>query len=307
MRVLFLFLDGVGLGGDDPGTNPFSRAGTPNLQGLLGDRKLVSGSAPFTSDRATLIDLDPCLGVTGLPQSATGQAALMTGRNVPEMIGQHYGPKPNPAIADIIQKDNIFQRLIGAGKSAALLNAYPPRYFHSVDSGRRLYSAIPLAVTSAGIPLFTKEKLYSHEAMSADFTGEGWRTLLGDQDAPVLSARMAGKQLARLAGEYDFSMFEYWASDYTGHGQDMSKAVELVELFDQVLGGLIENWDDSGGLIFITSDHGNLEDLSTRKHTLAQVPGLAVGKGHEFFCHGLQDITGVAENIEAMVLGKIPL
>jgi hypothetical protein len=34
---------------------------------------------------------------------------------------------------------------------------------------------------------------------------------------------------------------------------------------------------------------------------------LAVGKGHEFFCHGLQDITGVAENIEAMVLGKIPL
>ncbi len=306
MRVLFIFLDGVGLGADDPGINPFSRAETPHLRALLGGQKLVAGSAPYSSARATLVALDPGLGVTGLPQSATGQAALMTGMNVPAMIGEHYGPKPNPAIGEIIKKDNIFQRLIGAGKSAALLNAYPPRYFHSVESGRRLYSAIPLAVTSAGIPLFTKEMLYKREAMSADFTGEGWRTMLGDQDAPILSARMAGRQLARLAGEYDYSMFEYWASDYAGHGQDMIKSVELVELIDQVFGGLFESWDDSDGLIFITSDHGNLEDLSTRRHTQAMVPGLAIGKAHENFCQGLHDLTGVAEKIEAAVLGLIP-
>ena len=29
MRLLFLFLDGVGLGVDDPEINPFSRANTP--------------------------------------------------------------------------------------------------------------------------------------------------------------------------------------------------------------------------------------------------------------------------------------
>jgi len=38
MSVLLLFLDGVGLGEDDPDTNPFARAEMPVLTGLLGGR-----------------------------------------------------------------------------------------------------------------------------------------------------------------------------------------------------------------------------------------------------------------------------
>ena len=42
----------------------------------------------------------------GAPQSATGQATLLTGRNVPAEIGYHYGPKPNPAVSAINKAPN---------------------------------------------------------------------------------------------------------------------------------------------------------------------------------------------------------
>ncbi len=299
MRVLFIFLDGVGLGADDPAINPFARVDMPVLEHLLGGRRLLRGSAPFVGERTTLCALDASLGIPGFPQSATGQAVLLTGENVPAVIGEHYGPKPNPAVADFIRNGTVFSRLVGSGRSAALLNAYPPRYFHGVDSGKRLYSAIPLAVTSAGLPLFSKDDLFAGRALSADFTGEGWTQMLGFPDAPVLTPEAAGRKLASLAGQYDFSLFEYWASDYAGHKQDMPWAERQLVVLDQVLRGLLDSWDDSEGLVLVTSDHGNMEDLSTRRHTDAQVPGLIFGshRSREAFAAGLNDLTAIAPAI----------
>jgi len=38
MRVLFIFMDGIGLGENNPETNPFARAKMPNLNKLLDGR-----------------------------------------------------------------------------------------------------------------------------------------------------------------------------------------------------------------------------------------------------------------------------
>ena len=306
MRILFIFLDGVGLGADDPEINPFARAEMPTLQALLGGHKLLAGVAPFVGERASLYALDASLGVSGLPQSATGQTVLLTGINVPARIGEHYGPKPNPPVAMFLQNGTLFSRLKQAGRSAASLNAYPPRYFHGVDSGKRLYSAIPFAVTSAGIPLLTKDDLYAGRALSADFTGEGWTEMLGFPDAPVLSPQAAGHKLATLAQAHDFSLFEYWASDYAGHKQDMPWALRQLNVLDDVLLGLLHAWDDAQGLILITSDHGNLEDLSTRRHTGAAVPGLLIGspEARAAFAADLHDLTGIAPAIWRSITGS---
>lgn len=166
-------------------------------------------------------------------------------------------------------------------------------------SGRRLYSAIPLAVTSAGIPLHTQADLAQGKALSADFTAEGWRTQLGFAEIPLLGPSQAGIILARLAQELDFAMFEYWLSDYAGHGQNMEQACMLLETFDQVLGGLLNTWDDAHGLILITSDHGNLEDLSTRHHTRNPVPALIIGnpEDRQLFTENLHDLTGISPAI----------
>jgi hypothetical protein len=304
MRVLFIFLDGIGLGENNSETNPFTRAKMPILNRLLGGRSLLKDSAPFYGEYASLLAVDPAVGVDGLPQSATGQAILLTGKNIPAALGYHYGPKPNPEVAAFLNEDTLFSNFINAGKKAALLNAYPPRYFHGIDSGKRLYSSIPLAVTNAGIPLFKEDALFEGRALSADFTGEGWRTMLGFADAPVMDAVQAGRKLGTLAKEYDFSLFEYWASDYAGHKQQMDEAIRLMETFDTIVGGLVDVWDD--GLILVTSDHGNMEDIATRRHTDANVPALVIGEkaAREEFTRDMKDLTDIAPAIWKTVMGN---
>lgn len=277
MKILFLFFDGIGLGENNPATNPFARAEMPNLLAILGGNRLLLDHAPQNHQRATLLALDACLGVAGPPQSATGQATLLTGQNVPAAIGYHYGPKPNSAVGAFLQNGNIFSLLQNKGKRAAFINAYPPRYFASINTGKRIYSAIPLAAISAGISLRTEQDLRAGTAISADFTAQGWHDFLNLPDTPLLTHHQAGERLASLSNNVDMAFFEYWLSDYAGHRQDMDEAVSLLEMIDRVLGGLFENWDDEGGLILLTSDHGNLEDLSTRSHTLNPVPALLVG------------------------------
>lgn len=302
MRLLFIFLDGIGLGENNPETNPFARAKMPNLNQLLGGRSLLKDAAPFHGEHASLVAVDPAVGVKGLPQSATGQAILLTGINIPAELGYHYGPKPNPDVAAYLKEATLFSRFTKEGKKAALLNAYPPRYFDGIDSGKRLYSSIPLAVISAGLPLFRHEDLFAGRALSADFTGEGWRTMLGFRDAPQMDAIQAGAKLSSLARQYDFSLFEYWASDYAGHKQQMENAIELMETFDAVLGGLVDAWEN--GLILVTSDHGNMDDLSTRKHTAAHVPALVIGDkaAREEFIRDMKSLTDIAPAIWKTVM-----
>jgi len=303
-KVLFIFMDGIGLGSDDPETNPLALVEMPFLSSLLGGHKLTASAAPYEGENVSLLGLDAGLGVDGLPQSATGQAVLMTGINIPAELGYHYGPKPNPDVAAYLKNGNtLFSWLRAKGKKAALLNAYPPRYFSGIESGKRLYSSIPLATTSAGYTLFTQEDFFAGKALSADFTGHGWRTMLDIAEAPVRSAVEAGGQLAELAQSYDFALFEYWASDYAGHKQDLESAIAQMESFDGVLEGLVGAWNMDDDLILMTSDHGNMEDLSTRRHTDAKVPGLVIGKKHKSFAAGLSDLTGIAPRIRKQILG----
>ncbi len=299
MKFLFLFMDGIGLHTADPAYNPLAKAAMPNLQTLLDGQQLVAGVAPLETDGASLLALDANLGVERLPQSATGQATLLTGVNVPQRIGEHYGPKPNPPVRAVMAEGTVFSRLVAGGYQAALLNAYPAGYFEAINSGKRLYSAIPQAVVHADIALKTTEDLYARQAISADFTGQGWREHLGYEDSPVMEEKEAGEYLSNLATSYDFAFFEYWPSDYAGHRQNHEQANTLLESFDTVLGGLLATWPHQEGLILITSDHGNMEDLSTRRHTANPVPALVIGAPElrRKFTANLHDLADVAPAI----------
>jgi hypothetical protein len=303
MKIIFIFLDGVGLGVDDPFINPFASAELPNLHKLLDGSRLLNSTVPFVGTKASLFALDASLGVPGLPQSATGQAVLLTGVNVPAQIGYHYGPKPDKVTASFLQDGGIFGSIVGDGKKAALLNAYPPGYFEGIDSGMRLLSAIPLAVIKAGLDLFTIDDLIAGRAVSADFTAQGWRERINMPDTPLLTHPESGRRIAEISKQYDFSFFEYWLTDYAGHGQNMDNAIKLLNEFDVVLGSLLDSWSVED-LLLITSDHGNMEDLSTRRHTANPVPLLLVGSAEarrQF--KGIQDLSGVAPAILRTLLG----
>jgi bisphosphoglycerate-independent phosphoglycerate mutase (AlkP superfamily) len=53
------------------------------------------------------------------------------------------------------------------------------------------------------------------------------------------------------------------------------------------------------GLILLTSDHGNMEDLSVRKHTANPVPALVIGapEARRKFTAGMTDLTHIAPAI----------
>ena len=154
--VHIFFLDGVGLGGDDPDVNPFVSANLPHLTELLGAGWFATRD-PIRTERASLVPTDANLEMPKKPQSATGQATILTGRNVAQLVGEHYGPKPNPAVQAVIAQGTLFQEVVGAGGQAALITPYPQGYFDAVARGKRLLSAVPLAATQAGLPLMNAD------------------------------------------------------------------------------------------------------------------------------------------------------
>ncbi|MFZ1553550.1 MAG: peptidase, partial [Anaerolineae bacterium] len=293
-RIIFLFLDGVGLGSDDPAVNPLARAHLPTLSNLLAGAPLTASSGRVTTSDASLTPLDATLGVPGRPQSATGQATLLTGRNVPQLVGEHYGPRPHAPVRTIVQAGTLLSQVRDAGKRFIFVNAYPPGYFEVVNRGRRVLSVMPLAAVSAGQALLTHEDLLAGRGFSADFTNEGWRTHLGFADAPLLTPEQAGRNLAALAQAFDFVLFEHWLTDVQGHRQEMDAAVANLEAFDGFLGGLIAASDLAQTLIVVTSDHGNVEDLGVRQHTMNAVPGLFIGADHAAVAAQMHDLTDLA-------------
>lgn len=292
--VHILFLDGVGLGDDSPSRNPLAAATMPNLTALLGEGWHVAGRGHVAADRASLVPTDANLGVAGRPQSATGQATILTGRNVPAIVGEHYGPKPNAAVGDVIRAGTLFHEVAAAGGRAALITPYPERYFEAIESGRRLLSSVPLAAVSAGLPLMGVDDLRAGRAVSPDFTGVGWRDFLGYNDMPVLSLPDAGRRIAAVAAHYDFSFFEHWPTDQAGHRGTLEEAVAHLEALDAVVGGLLADWDESRGLLIITSDHGNLEEKDHRQHTRNPVPTILFGRDHARYAAMIHDLTDIA-------------
>ncbi len=280
-RVIFLFLDGVGLGGDDPAVNPLVAASLPTLSTLLDKRPVEAVTGRLSTAHAELIPTDATLGVAGRPQSATGQATILTGLNAAARLGEHYGPRPDARVRRVLDEGNLFRRLGDADCSAYFCNAYPQRYFDNIDSGRRLLSAVPYAATQAGQRLATADNLRDGSALAADFTNQGWRDELGYTDVPVYTPEEAGRQLWRIAQPHRFVFFEHWLTDLLGHRGQLELAVDILQRFDGFLAGLLAASQASNALaqtlILISSDHGNVENCADRKHTRNPVPTILLG------------------------------
>jgi len=115
-KLIFIFLDGVGIGAASQG-NPFYAAKSEFLPFYKGN--------PGLPDSTPIKPIDALLGVEGIPQSASGQASLYSGENVPKLLNQHRGSYPNRLMREIISKKNILLNLKEKGRSAVFINAYP--------------------------------------------------------------------------------------------------------------------------------------------------------------------------------------
>lgn len=292
-----LFLDGVGIGPDDPEVNPFLTAHLPNLRSLLRGEVPTLGNGRIQSDGAILVTLDANLGVAGLPQSATGQTTLITGQNAAQALGSHYGPYPNHRLREILAEENLAKKMLAGRKKVVFANAYPEVYFERIARGKGRQGAISFAFQAAGVRLRDHNDLRAGKALSSFITNEGWQRFLGYKDLPTISLAEAGQALYSLSLENDFTLFEYYHTDIAGHRSDLSGARAILEEFDEFLGGILARFDPVRSLLILTSDHGNLEDVSRRGHTANPVFLLAAGQRKEELTAGLDSLQDVAPAI----------
>ena len=238
MRVLFVFIDGVGYGpaGEQ---NPVCPEVCPTLCALM-------EKAPH---------LDACLGIPGLPQSATGQATLYTGVNAAQVMGRHKEGFPGPTLCKLLQEDNLFIEARRRGLRVCFADAY------FADAPEELASRRFKSVTTI-MSLTAPETLRFQKDMLAG------RAVVHDITRAVLVPK--GYTGPLVTPE------EAFLTDTAGHSQNRERAEGVLRTLDAFLKEVVAGRPDDT-LLVVTSDHGNIEDLSTRGHTFNQVPLIAVG------------------------------
>jgi hypothetical protein len=297
MRVILLFVDGVGVGAESA-HNPFVHARLPVLRELLGGMP-YSGAA-LSTERAHSMSLDACLSVSGTPQSGTGQAALFTGENAPARHGSHFGPWVPVGLRELVRSASILARARALDHTVTFANAYPPALIHAGAGGgaaagegaaaggaagaagraaRFLDAGPPLAAIGAGVFRRSTEELMARDAVASEIVNDGWRERLGIAGLPRITAADAGAVLAQIASGFDLTLFAHYDTDTAGHTRLLPNAIAALERVDEFIGGVVAHMPGDT-LLMMVSDHGNIEDIRTG-HTRNPALAMIAGRGHE--------------------------
>ncbi|MBK8824177.1 MAG: hypothetical protein IPN58_16705 [Anaerolineales bacterium] len=110
MKILFLFLDGIGLGDDDPEKNPFARANMPYLQSLLGGQTLIRTSAPYEGEHATLLAVDPNLGIKACRNPQRGKVFCSPESTSPPNLATTTDQNQTPKLPNILMEKQFLQK-----------------------------------------------------------------------------------------------------------------------------------------------------------------------------------------------------
>ncbi len=276
MRVLYVFVDGVGYG-EAGEQNPVCPEVCPTLCKLM----------------AEAVQLDACLEVPGLPQSATGQATLYTGVNASQVMGRHKEGFPGPTLCKLLQENNLFMELRRRGLKVCFADAY---FADTADelAGRRFKSVTTImSLTTPEVIRYQRDML-AGRAVLHDLTREA--IVPKGYIGPLITPEEAAEQLLAIASENDFTLFEYFLTDITGHSQNRERAEAVLKSLDTFLTLLVEN-RDAETLMILTSDHGNIENLGTRGHTMNPVPLVALGPKAEVITSGATSLTDVMPHL----------
>ena len=220
MKVLFLFIDGVGLR-DAATDNPVNPEVCPALCRLI-----AKHGKP----------IDARLGIDGPPQSATGQGTMFTGVNCAAAMGKHCEGFPGPALRAIIEKSNLFLQLEKRGRKVAFADAY---LVDSADelASRRFKSVTTVMALTVPKVVLTADDLMEDRALMQDLT----RETIQDRypDVAIIPPQRAAEHLFAIAQKNDFTLYEFFQTDVAGHSMDYGRACAVLRLYDRFLAALV--------------------------------------------------------------------
>ena len=286
MSVLLFFIDGLGIGSRGS-FNPLDGLDDAEPLGIFRDEN------PRVIHDGIVVPTDACLGVEGRPQSASGQTTILTGVNVPAKLGYHKQGFPNAAMLEIIREHSIFLQLTRAEiKPITFANTYTTKFFAERP---RWVSATTAAVEAAGLPFRVVADNQAGRAVFHDFTN---RALIErGEDVVPRTPEEAATVLARVASENRFTLYEYFITDKVGHAQDMDAAKAVLQNLAAMIRALLDKIDLRQTSVILTSDHGNIEDLSSRNHTLNAVPTIVWGANKDSIANRIKSLADITPAI----------
>ncbi len=307
--VFFIFVDGLGFGRLDPAVNLLaSRAESGNCAFPFLGPLLAAPEGPPAPGQARAVafdgvpgflgSADATLDVPGLPQSATGQTALFTGVNAAAFMGRHVNAYPLGRLRRLLEERNLLTVGARAGLRVTFLNMFRPDGLKLLLDGERHPSATTAAALGAGLRLRTVENLLAGQAVYHDVTC--WTIAGQHYGVPLVSPQEAARRALDVAGRHDFCLYEYFLTDIAGHSQERDLCLKVLGNLDAYLGAVVRGLGQAaaagrpGMTLVLASDHGNIEDLSVRTHTLNPVPILAFGPGAREAVEGVRSIDQVA-------------
>ncbi len=294
--IYFLFIDGIGLAPKN-GSNPFSELELPGFTALAESPSWTSDLLVQSTTPSLLIrGIDANLGIDGLPQSGTGQSTIFSGVNCAQLAGRHYGPYPHSTSRDVLLEKNIFRR-VGPGRSV-FANAYPERFFRYAERRDRWPTTTRCCLDS-GIKIRTISDLEEGNALAADITGAGLAAV-SKANVTTISESAAAKRVRSMCSSNALVVSEYFHTDKAGHAQDPIAATSCLRSLDRFISCLLDELDWSQTTMVLTSDHGNMEDLSVKTHTRNPVPLVVRGPSAHYFSE-VSDLSQLADAVELAV------
>lgn len=291
--VLLFFIDGLGIGKRGP-FNPLDNL--PDAAPLA----VFQDETPESFLDGIVVPTDPRLGIEGRPQSASGQTTILTGINAPATIGYHKQGFPNKLLLEIIGQHSIFRQLGEAGvEPVTFANAYTSGFF---SERPRWISATTAAVEAAGLRFRTMDDVRNGNAVFMDYTN---RILIErGEDLTERSEQEAATVLSRIVAQNRFTLYEYFITDKVGHAQDMELAKTVLTSLSLFIRELLIKLDLERATVILTSDHGNIEDLSSRNHTLHAVPTIVWGAQREQIAARINNLADITPAIVALLNNK---
>lgn len=289
-KVLLFFIDGLGIGtrGAD---NPLSQ-----IAGVEPLAHFINETSDVILDGVT-IPTDPRLGIEGRPQSASGQTTILTGINAPKHLGYHKQGFPNQILRDVIAEHSIFLQLKNLKiEPNTFANAYTPKFFTEKP---RWKSATTCAMEASNETFRKLPDLFGRAALFHDFTNRHLIEL--GFDAPIFTPSDAGEILAKLVEQHRFTLYEYFITDKIGHAQSHEKAAEYLPLLAEVVRETLQRVDLETTTVILTSDHGNIENLAIRNHTLNDVPTVVWGRKRHEIPSRLKDLSDITPTITSLL------
>lgn len=288
MALCFLFIDGIGVG-ERNSLNPLSNSDLKSFSYFTDSIGVDQLCEERVEEKILFKKIDANLDVDGLPQSGTGQTTLFTGVNASKLIGKHFGPYPHSGIKSLLMGNSLFHKTIELGKKPHFINAYPDIFFKK-SSKRDRWSCTTLMAKSAGVRLNRVKDVINGDAVTAEITQSVWRSRL-NLGVPEIEPLEASGRILRSLKKYDLVLYEYYLTDKAGHEQNRELADRILAVLDQFIWGIIQGLSPEDTLV-ITSDHGNLEDLSIKTHTRNPVPLFVMGDVEAFqSVHSIEDVT----------------